>query len=177
MEGARQATVTYRLFIAAAHQNHLRVGPHGSGPQPKATCAWALLGKGGEVLATDELPLNAHVQGFPSKAYLPGLLAALRKAPPGSHVEVITDEKPKRDTINRGPEDRRASGYRNASKKPLADTSVWQDIDALLEEQPLTVTARLPEEGEEATWFDGLKASVSTFAWNIGNRPKEWNDR
>ncbi len=172
METNQDRPRDHRLFIAAADKVL-----DGWDKVAKTAFWWFILDPSGETLASCQHGYGYWSAGYKTKALLPAILEAAPNLPEGCTAHVVTDEDWLAAVLNQGPDGRAATGYRRTNGHALAQQEHWRELDALIVPRRVCLTAGRPRDDDEATQLERLKDGVKEGAFNIGNRPKEWQAR
>jgi hypothetical protein len=158
------ANATHFLFIAVRGQG----GKH----KDETAYAWCLYNPKGERIAADNSTHSGPIRTWSSRAVLQVLAAALKKCdlPRGSHLHVISREwingKLNEDWLSR-----RDQGYRRRSDKGhLKDPDIWEEVDHLLEQRQLGISAGPPKTKHGEHILDAQSDFTKTLRRNIDNR-------
>jgi len=129
------------------------------------SCSFAsrLLSEENEVIGCGS-SRNEWLEGDQTKAICPALLEVLPVLPNGSAVELLSKAKHIVDELSRSAEDREVRRYLKADEKTLLkDHAALRQIDKIVKERGLLLSARFPTAYEELCLADELLEEVRGY--------------
>jgi len=152
-------------FHSGSHLSRLLVAANHHRAPGNNSCSFAsrLLSEDNEVIGCGS-SRNEWLEGDQTKAIPRALIEALPVLPNGSVVELLCNAKHIVDELSRPPEDRKVRRYLKADGKTLLkDHAALRQIDKIVKEKGLLLSARFPATYEELCLADELLEEIRSY--------------